>query len=240
MNINNTTWKCPECGTEHDMDSLFCSVCGTKRPEHSDPEPGPEQRLCPVCGARASSEAVFCVNCGAKLTSLGEEEVSTDSKNESPASDEENSDGAEESESGIGYEENMKDAEESKVGIVYEDIKPDDEKAEKETELSYDTDDAADSAVIDKDTGVYNDDEIAADNIEKDVGTIDLAAGDKAVFLSEEDAMYGCRRDVILPDGRNAYIDIPGRIVPGSRMKLNSILNKDQTVEDIILDIVIG
>jgi len=42
--MSNEKWKCPKCGTENDLENIFCGDCGTKRPEI---KPGVAERVVP-------------------------------------------------------------------------------------------------------------------------------------------------------------------------------------------------
>lgn len=62
----STSWICPNCGTRVAGDALFCSKCGTRKPEEAvKPQPKVERpSLCPECGAPISKSDHFCQHCG--------------------------------------------------------------------------------------------------------------------------------------------------------------------------------
>lgn len=51
--------KCPNCGADIPVKSVFCPSCGTQI--------GTPQRLCPGCGREAAEGTSFCIFCGARL-----------------------------------------------------------------------------------------------------------------------------------------------------------------------------
>ncbi|MBR5342660.1 MAG: zinc ribbon domain-containing protein [Oscillospiraceae bacterium] len=51
--------KCPTCGTEVPIQSVFCPGCGTQI--------GTPPRCCPACGKEAKEGSLFCVYCGTKI-----------------------------------------------------------------------------------------------------------------------------------------------------------------------------
>lgn len=57
----NQTWRCIECGKMMRSDALYCSVCGTKRPEEK------RDRYCSNCGQMIKEGDVFCGGCGKPL-----------------------------------------------------------------------------------------------------------------------------------------------------------------------------
>ncbi len=61
---------CPVCGKENELDSLFCSACGSKfeEPEEQPAEPEPQIDVCPTCGYSLSGTETFCPKCGTKIT----------------------------------------------------------------------------------------------------------------------------------------------------------------------------
>lgn len=77
LGLNNKK-RCPECGTEVDIDATFCPVCG-KEQEKVEIEPFVPngKRKCSGCGEVIDDSNVFCPKCGAK-----KEEVETVEKNE--------------------------------------------------------------------------------------------------------------------------------------------------------------
>lgn len=66
LGLNNKK-KCPECGTEVDIDVTFCPVCG-KEQEKVEIEPFVPngKRKCSGCGEVIDDSNVFCPKCGAK------------------------------------------------------------------------------------------------------------------------------------------------------------------------------
>lgn len=76
LGLNNKK-KCPECGTEVDIDVTFCPVCG-KEQEKVEIEPFVPngKRKCSGCGEVIDDSNVFCPKCGAK-----KEEVETVEEN---------------------------------------------------------------------------------------------------------------------------------------------------------------
>ena len=66
LGLNNKK-KCPECGTEVDIDVTFCPVCG-KEQEKVEIEPFVPngKRKCYGCGEVIDDSNVFCPKCGAK------------------------------------------------------------------------------------------------------------------------------------------------------------------------------
>ena len=54
-----TSWTCPNCGRQVDVNGRFCPGCGTPRPE---------KRRCPTCGAEVRDDAAFCARCGSSLS----------------------------------------------------------------------------------------------------------------------------------------------------------------------------
>ena len=67
----SASWICPNCGARVSGDALFCSKCGTKRPEEAaKPQPVKQEpkverpSVCPECGAPISRSDHFCQHCG--------------------------------------------------------------------------------------------------------------------------------------------------------------------------------
>ena len=52
-------WTCPSCGSNMAATSLFCTSCGTKRPE---------VMRCTSCGRTLEKDVAFCPHCGASTT----------------------------------------------------------------------------------------------------------------------------------------------------------------------------
>ena len=63
-----SNWTCPKCGAVLDEDALFCTSCGTKRPEQES-DVKEEVSFCPECGAKLVPGAAFCERCGARIES---------------------------------------------------------------------------------------------------------------------------------------------------------------------------
>ena len=63
------TRRCPSCGTDIPLASVFCGACGNRIVE-DPPVPVAEKeeakRLCSSCGVELSEGVVFCVACGQK------------------------------------------------------------------------------------------------------------------------------------------------------------------------------
>ncbi|MCR5663687.1 MAG: zinc ribbon domain-containing protein [Oscillospiraceae bacterium] len=57
--------KCPGCGAELPIQSLFCPQCGRQLPP--PPAPAPKEDVCPTCGKPAPKGTVFCCYCGTRL-----------------------------------------------------------------------------------------------------------------------------------------------------------------------------
>lgn len=66
LGLNNKK-RCPECGTEVDLNATFCPVCG-KEQEKVEIEPfiPNGKRKCSGCGEIIDDNSVFCPKCGAK------------------------------------------------------------------------------------------------------------------------------------------------------------------------------
>lgn len=61
--------KCPNCGADVAIGSLFCNSCGTKMPPASvKTAPKSAGLSCPTCGAPVAEGNLFCNSCGTKLT----------------------------------------------------------------------------------------------------------------------------------------------------------------------------
>lgn len=61
--------KCPVCGADVSVESLFCSACGEKMPPVATLTSGDAQEMktCPNCHASVNSENKFCIYCGTKM-----------------------------------------------------------------------------------------------------------------------------------------------------------------------------
>lgn len=61
--------KCPSCGADVPVGSLFCSACGQKMTPAAAPVQAaePQTKTCPNCHANVNSDSAFCVFCGAKI-----------------------------------------------------------------------------------------------------------------------------------------------------------------------------
>lgn len=67
--------KCPGCGTELEIDMVFCPRCGEKQelPQpkkeeaSEEKEEVPEQKTCPSCETQNHADANFCSVCGTRL-----------------------------------------------------------------------------------------------------------------------------------------------------------------------------
>lgn len=53
----NGALKCPQCGTAHSAEDVFCAKCGTSL----------RGARCPACGSRAAVGDKFCSKCGKPL-----------------------------------------------------------------------------------------------------------------------------------------------------------------------------
>lgn len=60
LSIPTKKWSCPSCGSEMKASSLFCTRCGTKRPEASH---------CTSCGKAIEKGVAFCPHCGTPTSS---------------------------------------------------------------------------------------------------------------------------------------------------------------------------
>lgn len=82
LGLNNKK-KCPECGTEVDLDATFCPVCG-KEQEKVEIEPfiPNGKRKCSGCGEVIDDSNVFCPKCGAKKEEVEEPAETTEEKAE--------------------------------------------------------------------------------------------------------------------------------------------------------------
>lgn len=70
---------CPNCGADMDVNTVFCSMCGSKMPEivntsfeEQDVEQTEEQieineKFCANCGEKLEIDAAFCPSCGTKV-----------------------------------------------------------------------------------------------------------------------------------------------------------------------------
>ena len=76
-------------------------------------------------------------------------------------------------------------------------------------------------------------------NDEPDEDVTDLTMDNPVMFLTQEEAANGCRKELLLPDGRDAFINLPGGIEENSRLKLNNIMDLEDVRRDIVIDIVI-
>ena len=159
--MGNNTWTCPECGSVHSLDALFCTNCGARRPEDIQEEEEPQTiSFCPACGAKITPDAVFCTSCGARIADFFDE--------------------------------------------------PEDEPAD---ELQNEPE---------------NENELA-----------DLSSEALVMYLTNDEADNGCRKELILPDGKKAVIDLPGGIKKNSKLRLNNIKDQEGKSRTFILDIVI-
>lgn len=64
--------KCPHCGAEVALNSVFCNSCGTKilqAVETAEPVEV-ETRICPNCQAKVKKDNLFCNHCGTKLEDI--------------------------------------------------------------------------------------------------------------------------------------------------------------------------
>ena len=82
LGLNNKK-KCPECGTEVDLDATFCPVCG-KEQEKVEIEPfiPNGKRKCSGCGEVIDDSNVFCPKCGAKKEEVEEPTETAEEKTE--------------------------------------------------------------------------------------------------------------------------------------------------------------
>lgn len=66
IRVKGTT-RCPNCGSELQQGTLFCSVCGVKL-EKSEESSALKGKFCQNCGTTIMEGQVFCANCGKNLT----------------------------------------------------------------------------------------------------------------------------------------------------------------------------
>lgn len=57
--------NCAQCGAEIEIDSVFCSSCGTKVDIQT--QDSVQNRFCSNCGTKVPEDATFCTECGSKL-----------------------------------------------------------------------------------------------------------------------------------------------------------------------------
>lgn len=60
---------CPNCGAECLLDSLFCSMCGSKLSEPAG-NTETDTKMCPKCGASLPDGALFCAFCGTRVEKM--------------------------------------------------------------------------------------------------------------------------------------------------------------------------
>ena len=62
------TKRCPSCGGDIALDSIFCGICGARSEDAAQPPPQSESEKdhCKACGAELADESVFCTSCGEK------------------------------------------------------------------------------------------------------------------------------------------------------------------------------
>ena len=84
LGLNNKK-RCPECGTEVDLNATFCPVCG-KEQEKVEIEPfiPNGKRKCSGCGEIIDDSNVFCPKCGAKKEEVVEATEENKETNEIP------------------------------------------------------------------------------------------------------------------------------------------------------------
>ena len=92
LGLNNKK-KCPECGTEVDLDATFCPVCG-KEQEKVEIEPfiPNGKRKCSRCGEIIDDSNMFCPKCGAKKEEVEEPVENVEENKDVEKADEELSD----------------------------------------------------------------------------------------------------------------------------------------------------
>ena len=53
--------KCPNCGADVSINSVFCSSCGTKmESQQADADKESQSAVCPNCGSAVMPDAAFC------------------------------------------------------------------------------------------------------------------------------------------------------------------------------------
>ena len=67
--------RCPACGADIAISSIFCGACGTRVEVQADkPEAAPAAgRFCTGCGAEIPEGVVFCTSCGQKIIQEADE-----------------------------------------------------------------------------------------------------------------------------------------------------------------------
>ncbi|MBP3195927.1 MAG: zinc-ribbon domain-containing protein [Butyrivibrio sp.] len=56
--------RCPDCGKEVTLESLFCNMCGHKFGQEPAAQEEKKQNVCPHCGAPLEEDSMFCSTCG--------------------------------------------------------------------------------------------------------------------------------------------------------------------------------
>ncbi len=60
--------RCPACGTDAPLNSIFCGECGTKIETHPETtEEMAKKQCCTGCGAQLEGDVAFCTACGQKI-----------------------------------------------------------------------------------------------------------------------------------------------------------------------------
>jgi ribosomal protein L40E len=59
---------CHYCGTQNDIDAVFCQECGKDLTSKQIKAPPPAEIFCKYCGTNNKSNAAYCKKCGKKLS----------------------------------------------------------------------------------------------------------------------------------------------------------------------------